>query len=135
MSDSLELYIIYQYLVSLTDVYLSLNGTVIPNHGYVDINGIGSIDDFALLCHTNFPPPPGSATSGGDWFAPDGTKIPSSDVPGFTRSRYPMVVRLKRTSDTPPEGIYECTIQDATSTVQIVYVGLYNTGGGKTTIF
>ena len=46
-----------------------------------------------------------------------------------------MVVRLKRASGTPPEGIYRCTIEDATSTVQIVYVGLYNTGGGKTTIF
>ena len=53
----------YQYLVSLTDVYLSLDGTVIPNHGYVEISDIGSTDDFALLCHTNFPPPPGSTTS------------------------------------------------------------------------
>ena len=101
----------------------------------MEINGIGSTDATALLCHTNFPPPPGSATSGGDWFAPDGTKIPSSDVPGFARNRAAMVVRLRRTSGDPPEGIYECTIEDATSTVQIVYVGLYNTGGGKTTIF
>ena len=124
----------YQYLVLLTDVYLSLDGTVIPNHGYVEISRIGSTDDSALLCHTNFPPPSGSTTSGGDWLAPDGTRVFLSDVPGFTRSRGPMVVRLKRTSGTPPEGIYECTIQDATSTVHIVYVGLYNTGGGKTTI-
>ena len=122
---------LYQYLVLLTDVYLSLDGTVIPNHGYVEISDIGSTtDDSALLCHTNFPPPPGSASSGGDWFAPDGTNIPSSDVPGFARNRGPMVVRLRRTSGDPPEGIYQCTIQDATSTVQIVYVGLYNTGGG-----
>ena len=41
-----------------------------------------------------------------------------------------MVVRLKRASGTPPEGVYQCTIDDATLTVQIVYVGLYNTGGG-----
>ena len=101
----------------------------------MNISGIGSTDATALLCHTNKPPVPGSATSGGDWFAPDGTIISSSDAPGFARSRDPMVVRLKRTSGTPPEGIYECTIQDATSTVQIVYVGLYNTGGSKTTIF
>ena len=120
----------YQYLVLLTDVYLSLDGTVIPNHGYVEIGDIGSTDDSALLCHTNFPPPPGSPHSGGDWFAPDGTKIPSSSVPGFTRNRDSMVVRLKRTSGTPPEGIYQCTIEDATSTVQMVYVGLYNTGEG-----
>ena len=117
----------YQYLVLLTDVYLSLDGTVIPNHGYVEIS---STDDSALLCHTNNPPPPGSASSGGDWWAPDRTKIPSSDVPGVTRTRGPMVVRLWRTSGDPPEGIYECTINDATSTVQIVYVGLYSTGEG-----
>ena len=121
----------YQYLVLLTDVYLSLDGTVIQNHGYVEISRIGSTDATALLCHTNFPPPPGSATSGGDWFAPDRTKIPSSDVPGFARNRAAMVVRLRRTSGTPPEGIYECTIQDAASTPQMVYVGLYNTGAGS----
>ena len=41
-----------------------------------------------------------------------------------------MVVRLKRrASGTPPEGIYHCTIDDAGSTPQIVYVGLYNNGG------
>ena len=149
----------YQYLVLLTDVYLSLDGTVIPNHGYVEISRIGSTDDSALLCHTNFPPPPGSY-SGGDWFAPDGTRVFGTDVPRVTRNRGAMVVRLKssgtppegvyrctihdaasiyslwwRTSGTPPEGIYRCTIQDANSTVQMVYVGLYNTGGGKTTIF
>ena len=42
-----------------------------------------------------------------------------------------MVVRLRRASGTPPEGIYQCTIQDAASTFQSsVYVGLYNTGEG-----
>ena len=121
----------YQYLVLLTDVYLSLDGTVIPNHGYVEISDIGSTDDFALLCHTNFPPPPGSTTSGGDWFAPDGTRVGGTpDIPGVMRNRGPMVVRLKRTSGTPPEGIYQCTIEDASLTPQMVYVGLYNTGGG-----
>ena len=120
----------YQYLVLLTDVYLSLDGTVIPNHGYVEISDIGSSDDSALLCHTNFPPPPGSPHSGGDWFAPDGTRVFVTDVPGVTLSRGPMVARLKRRAiGVPPEGIYHCIIQDAGSTPQIVYVGLYNNGG------
>ena len=126
------------YLVPLTDVYLSLNGTVIPNHGYVEIDDvgstydsyIGSTDDSALLCHTNRPPPPDSAHSEGDWFAPDGDRVGSNPpVPGFTRNRGPMVVRLKRTSGTAPEGIYQCTIDDAASTRQIVYVGIYRNGG------
>ena len=120
----------YQYLVLLTDVYLSLDGTVIPNHGYVEISGIGSTGATALLCHTNNPPPPNSTTSGGDWYAPNGTRVSGSDVSGVTRNRGYMVVRLKKTSGDPPEGIYQCTIDDAASTPHMVYVGLYNTGGG-----
>ena len=116
-------------IVTHTDVYLSLNDDIIPNHGYVEISRIGSTDDSALLCHTNFPPPSGSANSGGDWHAPDGTRVFDTDVPGVTRSRGSMVVRLRRTSGDPPEGIYRCTIDDAL-TPQIVHVGLYNTGGG-----
>ena len=120
----------YQYLVLHTDVYLSLNGIVIPNHGYVEISDIGSTDDSALLCHTNNPPPTPSGISGGDWHAPDGTRVSGTDVPGFTRNRGSTVGRLKRASGTAAEGVYQCTIEDAASTPQMVYVGLYNTGEG-----
>ena len=120
----------YQYLFLLTDVYLSLDGTVIPNHGYVNISDIGSSDDSALLCYTNRPPPPNSTTSGGDWWAPDGTRVFDTAVPGVSLSRAPMVVRLKRASGTPPEGIYRCSLKDNTSTVIPLHVGLYNSGQG-----
>ena len=117
-----------------TDVYLSLNGEVILNHGFVEISDIGSSDTTALLCHTNRPPPPGGYTSGEDWFAPNGTRVgglDSTDVPGFGRNRGPMLLRLQRSiSGTPDEGIYWCGVKDATETNQTVYVGLYNTGGG-----
>ena len=116
------------------DVYLSLNGSIIPNHGYVVISDIGTAnDDTALLCHTNRPPT-GSGNSGGDWFGPDGTEIAGNAVPGFRRNRDPMVVRLYRNTATgpPEEGIYYCFIHDDTDTVQTVHVGLYNNGGGNT---
>ena len=96
----------------------------------MEIDDIGSTDGTALLCHTNNPPPPVVPNSGGDWFAPNGTNIPSSAVPGFARNRGPMVVRLKRTSGTPPEGIYRCSLLDNTSEVIYLYVGLYNSGQG-----
>ena len=101
----------------------------------MDISDIGISDNkTALLCHTNRPPPPGARQSGGDWFAPDGTKVGglgSTDVPGFERNRDTMVVRLrKRNSGTPDEGIYRCDVNDAAEMSQTVYVGLYNTGGG-----
>ena len=116
-----------------TDVYLSLNGEVIPNHGYVEISDIGSSDTTALLCHTNRPVPAGSTHSGGDWFTPDRDRVEtlgSTALPGFEMNRGPMLVKLKRTSGTPDEGIYHCDVNDAAETPQTVYVGLYNTGAG-----
>ena len=117
-----------------SDVYLSLNDVFIPNHGYVVIDDIGTAnDDTALLCHTNRPPPSGSSNSGGTWFRPDQTEatVGVSSV-GFRRGRGSMVVRLYRvTGTTAVEGIYRCEVMDDTDTLQIVYVGLYNDGGGN----
>ena len=114
-----------------TDVFITLDGIVIPNRGYVVISDIGSTDEIALLCHTNRPRLPGSHHSDGNWLAPDGTRVYRNDVPGFTRNRGPKVVRLKKsTTGTPAQGIYRCSIMDAQSTFRKIYVGLYNIGGG-----
>ena len=117
-------------------VFLSLRGDVIPNHGYVVISDIGTseTDTDSLLCITN-----GVANTGdtpGNWFAPDGTRVNALDVPGVRRNRGAMVVRLFRYTATgpPAEGMYHCMVQDATSTFQTVYVGLYNSGGGITAL-
>ena len=119
-----------------TGVYLGLNDDIIPNHGYVVISDIGSTDDTALICHTNRPANlSNNANSGGDWFAPDGTRVSYSinHVPGFRRNRAPMIVRLLRNTatDPPSEGIYHCLVEDDTLTEQTVHVGLYNSGGGS----
>ena len=64
-------------------MYLSLNGEIIPVNGYVLISNIGSNDESALLCHTNRLPSPGdNINSGGNWFAPNGTRVNYDDVPG-----------------------------------------------------
>ena len=106
-----------------TDVYLSLNGDVIPNHGYLMISDINI--NTALLCNTNY-----RIYHSGDWFAPDGTRVYNGGVPGFTTSTGSTAVRLWRTTITPADGIYWCSILDAASTLQTVYVGLYNSQGG-----
>ena len=107
-----------------------MNGDVIPNHGYVNISDIGYTDDTALLCHTNRPP--FIFNSGGNWFAPDGTRVSGYDVPGFYRNRGPNLVRLKQDFHaTPAEGIFHCVISDSTGSLQTVYVGLYNNEGGN----
>ena len=118
-------------IIVYVDVFLSLNGAVIPNHGYVAISDIGSTDDTVLLCITNRP---GTPTSG-NWYGPDGTRVDEMDVPGVTRNRGPMVVRLRRTTGTAHEGIYWCSVEDAASKPQTIYVGLYNTGGGNVWFF
>ena len=101
-------------------MYLSLNGTIIPNHGYVDISDIGPTTDTALLCYTNRPPPPGKADSGGDWLGPDGMVLnKNSDI-----ERGPMVVKLRRVHNN--EGIYKCVVQDRNMINKTVYVGLYS---------
>ena len=115
-------------------VYLSLNDDVIPNHGYVMISDIGYTDYTALLCITNRPATESGGTSGGDWFAPDGDKVGSrgsTTVPGFERDRAAMIVRLRRNTGTPEEGIYHCEVEDADNIPQTVFVGLYNSGGGN----
>ena len=112
-----------------TDVFLSLNKDVIANHGYVVFSDIGSTDDTALLCHTNHIRV--RSHSAGDWFAPDGARVNEDDVKGFTRNRGSKVVRLIRTTTgPPPEGMYWCSIEDATGIPQTIYVGLYNSGQG-----
>ena len=124
------------FIISLhVGVYLSLSGRVIPNRGYVAISDIGTAgDNTALLCHTNCPPPPGSSTSVGEWFAPDGTTVhhANNTVPGFRRNRGRRVVRLYRNTVTgpPAEGIYYCRIKNDTNTWQIINVGLYNSAEG-----
>ena len=102
----------------LTDVFLSLHGVAIPNNGIVAISEIGSTDDTALLCHTDFLPPDG------DWTAPSGTRIFGSDVQGVGRNKGPTFLRLKKVG-TPPEGIYTCVINTA-DTFEARHVGLYN---------
>ena len=118
---------------SFAGVYLSLNDDIIPDHGYVVISDIGSTDDTALICHTNHPPPyNGIGHSGGDWLAPDRIRVTGITVPGFRRTRAPMMVRLLRytATDPPSEGIYDCLVEDDTNTHHIFSVGLYYSGGG-----
>ena len=114
-------------IIVYVDVFLILNGAVIPDHGYVAISHIGSSDNTALLCITNSL----SIPTSGNWYVPDRTRLSGTDVPGVTRTRGPMVVRLRRTTGTAPEGIYWCSVEDSTSITQTVYVGLYNPGRGN----
>ena len=100
------------------------------------ISDIGYTENTALICNTNRPATAdNNRHSGGEWYAPDATRVHSTNVPGFIRNRGPMEARLLRSTATdnrpPAEGIYHCIVQDATSVFQTVYVGLYYSGRGN----
>ena len=116
--------VLLQYIF-ITDLYLSLNGTII-NHSYVEISDIGSTDDTALICQTKYPATVDNTNSGADWLAPDGTKVTGDVIPGFRITRDSTMVRLLRntSTDPPSEGIYICVIKNDTI-YQTAYVALY----------
>jgi hypothetical protein len=112
------------------NVFLSLNGSVVRSV-YVRISDIGSTDDTAPLCHTNYYIK-GKRNSGGNWFAPDGTRLgdkKENEVLGFTRNRGQMMVRLLRnyTTGSPHEGIYTCSIK-SDEVIHNLHIHLYETG-------
>ena len=51
------------------------------------------------------------ANFGGEWFVPNGTRVPNGVVPGFNRNRGSMVVRLKRNTGTAAERICIITVR------------------------
>ena len=117
-------------------MYLSLNDVIIPNSSYVGFSDIGSTENTALICNTNRPVIHNinKRHSGGNWYGPTGTRVNGNDVPGFVRTRGPMVVRLLRNTatDPPSEGIYHCVVEDDTMTNHTLYIELYNSRGSFT---
>ena len=89
-------------------------------------------DGDALLCLTNLTAccrPSESAI--GNWFFPNGTKVPSVGRHwGFYRNRGQMVVRMHRTRG-GEDGIYHCEIPDSVNVTQTIYIGVYTVRTGE----
>ena len=97
------------------------------------LEDIGENDTDALLCMTNLTACCRSHTglSLGNWFLPNGTRVPSYNVSSdFYRDRGQMVVRMKRRGG-GEDGIYRCEIPDSTKVNQTIYIGVYNAGTGE----
>ena len=96
------------------------------------------VEGDALFCRTNLtaccrPPFTGENGSGlGNWFFPNGTRVPSddSDQLDFHRTRGQMVVLLHRRRG-GVNGIYHCEIPDSMNVAQTIYIGVYTAGSGK----
>ena len=111
-----------------------LRGIPYKNNSNVTLEDIGEGPN-ALLCITNqtacCQPSDGNGFVLGNWFFPNGTRVPSSgDNWDFHRTRGQMVVRLQRRRG-GEEGIYRCVIPDTMNVTQTIYIGVYSASTGE----
>ena len=125
-------------LVSLlfTGVWFSLNGTTYQNNSCVTLEDIGE-NDTALLCLTNVTACDFTETSLGNWFFPNGTRVPGMNVNNtsgeqwdFYSARGETVVSLNR-RQSGVDGIYHCEIPDSMNVTQTIYIGVYTACTGE----
>ena len=122
---------------SFSGIRFSLNGTTYQNNSLVTLEDIGEGGD-ALLCVTDQPAccqPPHtqflSQSAIGNWFFPNGTRVPSSSqLWDFYRIGGQMVVLLHRRRG-GENGIYCCEIPDAMNVTQYIYIGVYTENTGE----
>ena len=112
-----------------------LRSTAYQNNSLVLLEDIGEGDD-ALFCIANRTAccrSPYTPYALGNWYFPNGTRVPSSGSQwDFHRTRGQMVVLLHRRRG-GENGIYRCDIPDATNVnvFQTIYIGVYTGSPGK----
>ena len=117
-------------------------GQTLANHSYVDLSQVGRpelggdsvqcITDLGTCC-TNT-----DGAHRGDWFFPNGTRLPFPGNGDIFEQREAQRVDLRRRNNaTSPVGIYRCDIPTIAvhdypdiSVRHTVYVGLYTASGG-----
>ena len=100
------------------------------------LEDIGEDDDDALLCITNYTAccrPPYTENTVGNWFFPNGSRVPSDRMQDISRSRGQMVVSMYRRRG-GVEGIYCCEIPDAMNVIRTIYIGVYSASTGEWSI-
>ena len=140
------------FLWSLVDVhsqtapYVIFMGETLPNHSYVDLSLVGGIDSGnEVVCHTDLSTccVAGSGSDRGDWYFPNGDRLPFPGSHPLVESRLHQRVELQQGagSGNIPSGIYRCDIEtravhsaNNTDTRETLYVGFYakDNGGEKT---
>ena len=120
--------------------YVSFMSWTLANHSYVDLSQVG--DDYyyeSVWCVTDLE----TCCSGaegphrGDWYFPNGTRLPFSGDGDIFENRNAQGVDLRRRNNAnSPTGIYRCDIptiavHDDYSVRKSVYVGLYAYPGGN----
>ena len=123
----------YVLLPNAGHVRFSLRCLTLKNNSLVTLEDIGD-DDNALLCITDrsaccrHPYTGEMGPAIGDWFIPNGTRVPSTG--DLWRTRGHMVVRMNRIRG-GENGIYHCKIRDAMNVIQNLYIGVYTSSSGE----
>ena len=122
--------------------HVSFRGQTLANHSYVDLSLVGddSSGSDSVQCHTDLSTCCSGAQSfhRGDWYFPDGARLPFSGGGDIYEGRGAQTVSLHRRNNAlSPVGIYWCDIptnaahHDTDRSVRAtVYVGLYTASGG-----
>ena len=122
----------YLFLSTDTGVRFSLNGTVYQNNSVVTLEEIGEDNDDALLCVTDYRNCCQSWPDLGNWYSPNGTRVPSSgNESDFYSTRGHMVVYLHGRTGRGQDGVYHCEIPDALNVTQTIYIGVYTPNSGE----
>ena len=124
--------------------YVSFMDHTLANHSYVDLSLVERPDHPgggpSVECHTDLTSCC-SAEEGiyrGDWYFPNGTRLPFPRSFGIYESRESQRVDLRRNPEAFAYGIYHCDIptnvvhdiNDTSVRDRPVYVGLYASDGG-----
>ena len=137
---------------SQTFPYISfMSQPPLANNSYVNISLVGNVDsgsdsgidsvqcitDLSTCCNST------QGSHRGDWYFPDGDRLPFNGGVDIYEARVAQRVDLRRnTNANSPTGIYRCEIptgtvhdDDDTSVRDTVYVGLYTATGGMRIMF
>ena len=116
-------------------VRFSLRDITYQNNSLVNLEEIGE-SDCALFCVTDLtaccrsPYTVFGVPSVGNWFFPNGSRVPSSGAKwDLHRTRGQSVVLLHRRRS-GVNGIYNCVLPDATNVTQTIYIGVYTSDTG-----
>ena len=119
-------------------MYLSLNGTAIPNDGYVLASDIGE-QNASLHCNTDrsnccrrTDHLNATAAQWGEWYYPNGSQVqsfthekaldPTKNF--FYRNRFAQAVCLNRIGDPPEGGRFRCEVPNADGDNVTMYMNI-----------
>ena len=90
--------------------YVSFKGQTLANHSYVNFSLVGPLQSGSdsVQCHTDLTTccTGGQGIHRGDWYFPNGTRLPLPGISDIRESREKKRVDLRRWSATSPTGMY-----------------------------